>query len=96
MRLEVQHDCPPEIRARLLETLRLKEDDLQVIDGPLNPTPILAICEGDHSPELRDPPFVAPVAQALRDQTDLFACRSHRLVRRAPGSAWWRRAAHAG
>jgi polyphosphate kinase len=80
VRLEVQHDCPPEIRSQLLETLRLKEDDLQVIDGPLNPTPILAICEGDHSPELRDPPFVAPVAQALREQSDVFAAIRERDI----------------
>jgi polyphosphate kinase len=33
----------------------------------------MTICEGDHSPELRDPPFVAPVAESLRDQPDFFA-----------------------
>ena len=48
-------------------------DDLYVIDGPLNPVRLMAICEGDHSPELRDPPFIAPVAVPLRDHPDLFA-----------------------
>jgi polyphosphate kinase len=33
----------------------------------------MAIYEGDHSPELRDKPFVAPVAPAFRDGADLFA-----------------------
>ncbi|PYJ96524.1 MAG: polyphosphate kinase 1 [Verrucomicrobia bacterium] len=73
VRLELEKDCPPEIRAALLGTLHLTEDDLYVIDGPLNPSRLMEIYEGDHSPELRDPPFVAPVAHALRDQTDLFA-----------------------
>src|SRR5947207_969306 len=73
VRLELERDCPPEIRAALLGTLHLTEDDLYVIDGPLNPSRLMEIYEGDHSPELRDPPFVAPVAYALRDQTDLFA-----------------------
>src|SRR5438094_4558288 len=73
VRLELEQDCPPELRAALLGTLHLTEDDLYVIDGPLNPTRLMEIYEGDHSPELRDPPFVAPVAYALRDQTDLFA-----------------------
>ena len=73
VRLELEKDCPPEIRAALLGTLHLTEDDLYVIDGPLNPSRLMEIYEGDHSPELRDPPFVAPVAYALRDQTDLFA-----------------------
>jgi polyphosphate kinase len=56
----------------LLATLRLEEEDLYAVDGPLNPTRLMAVYEGDHSPELRDPPFVAPVGLALRDQPDLF------------------------
>jgi polyphosphate kinase len=73
VRLEVEHTCRPEIVKALLGTLRLAEDDLYLIDGPLNPTRLMAVYEGDHSPELRDPPFVAPVAATLRDQPDLFA-----------------------
>ena len=34
VRLEIDHDCPPEIRDALLKTLRLAEDDLYLIDGP--------------------------------------------------------------
>ncbi len=80
VRLEIEKDCPLDICAALLGTLRLEEDDLYVIDGPLNPTRLMAIYEGDHSPELRDPPFVAPTASALRDQTDLFAAIRERDV----------------
>ena len=80
VRLELQQDCPLEIRAALLGTLHLTEDDLYVIDGPLNPTRLMTIYEGDHSPELRDPPFVAPVATALRNRTDLFAAIRERDI----------------
>lgn len=73
VRLEVESDTPPEIRQALLGTLHLTEDDLYIIDGPLNPTRLMAICEGDHSPELRFSPFVAPVSPALRDEADMFA-----------------------
>jgi polyphosphate kinase len=72
VRLEVEKDCPEDLRNALLNTLKLTEDDLFVIDGPLNPTRLMAIYEGDHSPELRDPPFVAPIAVALRDEHDIF------------------------
>ena len=72
VRLEVEVDCPPDIRAKLLENLQLAQEDLYVIDGPINPTRLMAICEGDHSPELRDPPFIAPVTPALRGVTDIF------------------------
>lgn len=73
IRLEVEHGCPKDIRSFLLENLRLDEQDLFIINGPVNPVRLIAVAEGDHSPELRDPPFVAPVAAALRDEPDIFA-----------------------
>jgi polyphosphate kinase len=80
VRLEVDHDCPAEIYHYLLETLDLAEDDLYIIEGPLNHIRLMAIYEGDHSPELRDRPFVAPVAPAFRDLTDLFSVIRQRDV----------------
>jgi polyphosphate kinase len=80
VRLEVEADCPEEIRAQLLDHLHLGPEDLYVIDGPLNPTRLLAICDGDHSPELRDPPFLAPVGRAVRDEPDLFAAIRRRDI----------------
>jgi polyphosphate kinase len=73
VRLEVEKDCPQDIRDTLLSTLRLTEDDLYVLDGPINPTRLMAIYEGDHSPELRDPPFVPVTPAALRDFPDIFS-----------------------
>jgi len=85
VRLEVERDCPLPIRAYLLETLQLLEDDLYVIDGPLNPTRLMTISQGDHAPELRDPPFLAPVAASVRDQADLFsAIRQHDILLHHP------------
>src|SRR3954453_14599769 len=79
-RLEEEGGCPAEIEQDLLETLDLTEEDLYIIDGPLNPGRLMAIYEGDHSPELRDKPFVAPVAPAFRDVTDLFSVIRQRDV----------------
>jgi polyphosphate kinase len=85
VRLEVEQDCPLDLRNALLGTLKLAEDDLYVINGPLNPTRLMAVHEGDHSPELRDPPFVAPVAAALEDQSDIFtAVREHDILLHHP------------
>ena len=80
VRLEVETDCPPAIRETLLSTLNLTEDDLYVLDGPINPTRLMTIYHGDHSPELRDPPFVAPVGQSLRDREDIFAAIAERDI----------------
>jgi len=80
VRLEIEHDCPDFIREALLRTLRLSEDDVYLINGPLNPTRLMALYEGDHSPELRDPPFVAPVARALQKQHDIFSAIRERDI----------------
>lgn len=85
VRLEVEKDCPQTIRDVLLSTLRLTEEDLYVLDGPINPTRLMAIYEGDHSPELRDPPFVPQVASTLQEEPDLFAAiRSRDLLLHHP------------
>ena len=73
VRLETDAHCPYEIRSALLRTLRLSEEDLYLVEGPLNPSSLMTIYQGDHSPELRDPPHVAPTAPALREEPDLFA-----------------------
>jgi polyphosphate kinase len=80
VRLEIEHDCPRYVRDALLKTLRLTEDDLYLIDGPLNPTRLMTLTQGDHSPELRYKPFVAPVAATLRNKTDLFAAIRERDI----------------
>jgi polyphosphate kinase len=78
--LEIENGCPATIRDVLLKTLRLTEEDLYVIDGPLNPGSLMAFYQGDHSPELRDEPFVAPLTKALRDGEDLFAAIRERDI----------------
>jgi polyphosphate kinase len=80
VRLEIDEACPKLIREALLKTLRLSEDDLYLIDGPLNPTRLMTLYEGDHSPELREPPFVAAIASPLRDQPDIFAAIQERDI----------------
>ncbi len=80
VRLEVDHRCPVAIRDALLKTLRLAPDDLYLIDGPLNPTRLMMLYQGDHSPELRDPLFMAPLPLALRGRDDVFAAIRERDI----------------
>ena len=80
VRLEVDEDCPQPVWQRLLETLGLTEDDLYIINGPVNPTRLMAIYEGTHSPHLRDTPYLAPASPAVRDRASLFATIRRRDV----------------
>ncbi len=80
VRLEIAQDCPEEIRSALLTTLNLTGQDLYLIEGPMNPTRLMMLYSGNHSAELRDPPFTAPVARALRGKNDLFAAIRERDI----------------
>ena len=73
LRLEVDEDCPQPIWQMLLDTLGLTEDDLYIIDGPVNPTRLMALYEGSHSPHLRDTPYIAPTTPSVRDRSALFS-----------------------
>ncbi|MCX8109519.1 MAG: polyphosphate kinase, partial [Verrucomicrobiae bacterium] len=85
VRLEIQVGCPSRIIMHLLNTLSLTQDDLYVIDGPINPVRLMILVEGDHSPELRDRPFVPPLSPAVRDEPDLFAAiRKHDILLHHP------------
>jgi len=80
VRLEIASDCPEQVREALLKTLHLSEQDLYLVDGPMNPSRLMMLYQGSHSPELRDAPFVAPVAPALQNKKDLFAAIRERDV----------------
>ena len=80
VRLEIAHNCPKPIRETLLSTLHLTEHDLYLVDGPLNPTRLMMLYSGNHSPELRDTPFIAPVASGLRGKKDFFAAIRERDI----------------
>ncbi|MBN2505114.1 MAG: polyphosphate kinase 1 [Verrucomicrobia bacterium] len=73
VRLEIETGCPVEIRHALQATFHLGPEDVYQIDGPLSPGRLMALCEGDHSPELRDAPFLAPLSARVEGCTDLFA-----------------------
>jgi len=42
------------------------------VQGPFNPARLLMLYQGKHSPELRDPAFLAPVSPRLRGKQDIF------------------------
>ena len=80
VRLEVEHDCPLDIRAHLLANLNLSNDDLYEIDGPLGPGRLMLIAKENQDPDLRDTPFMARYPAALRAEADIFAAIRERDV----------------
>ena len=80
VRLELDQSCPSWMRQKLMEFLRLSEDDVYAIDGPIDPIPLMEVYGGDHPDELKDPSFVAPVAPELKHVRDYFALMRERDV----------------
>ena len=72
VRLELDNHCPSDIRDALLGTFRLKTQDLYLVDGPLNPTRLMTLYEGDFLPELRDPPFIGHRKSLPQNPTSMF------------------------
>lgn len=72
VRLEVAKDCPAAMVEFLLSHLRLRREDLYIIDGPIHPARLMMLCDRDDVPALKDPPFVPQTALALRGRADLF------------------------
>ncbi|MBX3744242.1 MAG: polyphosphate kinase 1 [Verrucomicrobiae bacterium] len=80
VRLEVDHECPPDVCQTLLDHLHLGPEDLYRIDGPLHPGRIAAIGDGVHRPDLKDAPHIAPLPAGWRGDADLFAAIRERDI----------------
>jgi len=64
VRLEIEHGCPPDMRHVLLDIFKLTEDDVYLVNGPLNFLHLMPLTSIDALASLRDKPFI-PVASPL-------------------------------
>lgn len=72
VRLEVDAACPKPLQAKLARYLRLSDAEVYEVHGPIDPIPLIEVGRGEHPPELRDEPFAAAEAPALRGCVDFF------------------------
>jgi polyphosphate kinase len=72
VRLELARSMPESVRRRIVEELEVTEEEVYTIDGPLNLADFMPLASID-VPDLRDPPFVPAIPQALRGAPDHFA-----------------------
>ncbi|MCE0482923.1 MAG: polyphosphate kinase 1 [Methylacidiphilales bacterium] len=80
VRLEIEHGCPPEMRRVLLDIFRLTEDDVYLINGPLNFLHLMPLTSIDALASLRDKPFVPVTSHVLPPGSDLFEIVRHQDV----------------
>jgi polyphosphate kinase len=72
VRLEVEHGCPPEMRRVLMEIFKLTEEDVYLVNGPLNFLHLMPLASIDALAALRDKPYIPLVSNALPPGVDYF------------------------
>lgn len=72
VRLEVGAACGAHAMEELLEALEITEQDVYLLDGPLNLTDFMALYRLPDYGHLKDEPFNPPVVKSLHGKKDLF------------------------
>jgi polyphosphate kinase len=72
VRLEIEHGCPPPLRRVLLDIFKLNEEDVYLVNGPLNFLHLMPLASIDTLASLRDKPWVPIVSNALPAGCDYF------------------------
>src|SRR6202012_748370 len=72
VRLEVEHGCPPDMRRVLLDIFKLTEDDLYLVNAPLNFRHLRPLAGIIALPSLREKPYIPIVSHILPAGCDYF------------------------
>jgi polyphosphate kinase len=80
VRLEIEHGCPPDMRRVLLDIFKLGEDDVYLVNGPLNFLHLMPLASIDALAALRDKPYVPITSSALPAGCDYFEIIRHKDV----------------
>ena len=72
VRLEVANNCPAHLSDFLLRQFKLEQEDLYLVDGPVNLSRLMAMIGDSERTDLRYNPFVPGLPKALRKDESLF------------------------
>lgn len=73
VRLEVAFDAPEDVQLELRTQLQLEPDDCFPVEGPVNPTRLMALLDIPLPPSCRDPRFVPTPSRAFAGAPDFFS-----------------------
>jgi polyphosphate kinase len=80
VRIEIGHECPEDLQEFLLDHFSLQEDDMYLVEGPVNLNRLSMVCELNDRPELLYPPFVQGMPDELLTDEDIFDVLSKKNV----------------
>ena len=82
VRLEVVENCPRHLSEFLLNQFGLTEDERYEVNGPVNLTRLMDVCDNDHHPELKYLPFTPGYPKGVPTKSDrlLETIRKHDIL----------------
>jgi polyphosphate kinase len=80
VRLEVSHECPSDLQEFLLDHFGLAEEDMYLVDGPVNLNRLATICDIEDRPELLYTPFTQGLPEELLIKENIFSLLSKKNV----------------
>ena len=72
VRLEIEHGCPPDMCAVLLNIFKLTEDDIYFANGPLNFLHLMPLASIEPLSALRDKPYIPVASPAVPHGSNIF------------------------
>jgi len=80
VRIELGHECPPDLVEFLLDHFKLKECDLYMVEGPVNLNRLATVCDIGDRPDLLYKPFTQGLPEELRSDENIFSILSQKNV----------------
>ncbi len=72
VRIEIGHECPEDLQEFLLDHFSLQEQDMFLVEGPVNLNRLATVCDLKDRPELLYRPFAQGLPDELSSDADIF------------------------
>ena len=80
VRIEVGHECPPDLQQFLLDHFGLGDADMYLVEGPVNLNRLAQVCGIEDRPEVLYPPFTQALPTPLTSGAGIFEVLNHQNV----------------
>jgi polyphosphate kinase len=72
VRIEIGHECPEDLQQFLLNHFNLQEQDMYLVEGPVNLNRLSTVCDINDKPELLYRPFAQGLPEELLTDDNIF------------------------
>ncbi len=80
VRIEIGHECPEDLQDFLLDHFNLQEQDMYLVEGPVNLNRLSTVCDIKERPELLYSPFAQGLPDELMTDDNIFDTLSKKNV----------------